>query len=88
MSEKTTTLEAYKADADIIKNWSDQNGLSMKDFFRAWIVAVRQHKQREMYSRLSMPSDYKKTKPLENVRVNKRLTIEVLRDFYRKNKCN
>jgi len=68
---KKTTIEIYADDMPTLKAWKNNYKLSMADFVRAWIIAVKQHKQREMYSKLPMPSDFRPVKLLAGKCVDK-----------------
>jgi hypothetical protein len=68
---KKTTIEIYHDDLETIRTLRDQYLLSNADFIRVWILAVKQHKQREMYSTLVMPSEFEKVKPLSGVKISK-----------------
>ena len=65
-----TSIAVHDTDLPVLKTWQKSYGLTMPELIHAWISAVKEHKQREMYSRLPMPSGYKK--PLADVRVDKK----------------
>jgi hypothetical protein len=65
-----TSIAVHDDDLPVLKAWQKSYGISMPEFIHSWISAVKEHKQREMYSKLPMPSGYKK--PLAGVRVDKK----------------
>lgn len=69
---KYTTMQIYADDRATMHAWKRHYGLHCTaDLIHYWIDAVRCHKQKEMYSRLLMPSVFKKAKPLEGKRIDK-----------------
>jgi hypothetical protein len=68
-SEVISSIGIYLSDLPTVKTWAQSYNLSMPDFLRVLILAVKEHKQREMYTKLPMPSDYKK--PLASKRIDK-----------------
>jgi hypothetical protein len=71
MIMKKTTIEIYADDIAVLRAWKNNYKLTMADFVHAWIQAVKLHKQREMYSSLPMPSEFKKVLPLQGKHIDK-----------------
>ena len=65
-----STIQIFKENRSTLHSWKRRLGLkSTAELINRWIEEVRCHKQREMYSRLPMPSGFKRAKPLEGVRI-------------------
>jgi NRPS condensation-like uncharacterized protein len=75
---KKTTIEIYADDMPTLKAWKKSYKVSMADFIRAWIATVKQHKQREFYNSLPMPSDFRKVLPLQGKHIDKCKVVKYL----------